>query len=42
MNSLGGWDDVCSVGTKVIIDSMKKFNVKRIITCSSLGAGDSY
>lgn len=42
MNSLGGWDDVCSFGTKVIIESMKKYNVKKIITCSSLGVGDSY
>lgn len=42
INSLGGWDDVASKGTQVIINAMKEKNVKRIITCSSLGVGDSY
>ena len=42
INSLGGWDDVCSKGTKIIIDAMKENKIRRIITCSSLGVGDSY
>ena len=42
LNSLGGWDDVCSKGTEKIIKSMKQYNKKRIITCSSLGVGSSY
>ena len=42
LNSLGGVGDVCSKGTDSIIFSMKRFNIKRIITCSSLGVGDSY
>ena len=42
INSLGGWDDVCSKGTEVIVKAMKEKNVKRIITCTSLGVGDSY
>jgi len=42
INSLGGSDDIASKGTKVIIDAMKEKNVKRIITCTSLGVGDSY
>lgn len=40
--SLGGWDDVCSKGTEKIIHVMNEKNVKRIITCTSLGCGDSY
>lgn len=42
INSLGGWDKVCSEGTKIIVESMKKNGVKKIITCTSLGVGDSY
>lgn len=42
INSLGGLDDIASKGTKVIIDAMKEKNIKRIITCTSLGVGDSY
>ena len=42
INSLGGTDNISSNGTKVIIDVMKEKNVKRIITCTSLGVGDSY
>jgi putative NADH-flavin reductase len=42
INSLGGRNDVCSKGTERIIFSMKRFSIKRIITCSSLGVGDSY
>jgi len=42
LNSLGGWNDVCSKGTAIIINSMKKYGIKRIITCTSLGVGDSY
>jgi putative NADH-flavin reductase len=42
INSLGGPGNVCSKGTEQIIFSMKRFNIKRIITCSSLGVGDSY
>lgn len=37
---IGG--DVCSKGTEVILKAMKENNVKKIITCSSLGVGDSY
>jgi len=42
VNSLGGWDDVCSKGTELIVRAMKEKNVRRIITCTSLGVGDSY
>lgn len=42
INSLGGWDDVCSKGTEKIIQAMIEKNVKRLITCTSLGCGDSY
>lgn len=42
INSLGGMDNIASQGTKVIINAMKEKNVKRIITCTSLGVGDSY
>ena len=42
INSLGGKDNVCSEGTRIIVDSMKRNGVKRIITCTSLGVGDSY
>ena len=34
--------DICSKGTSVLINEMKKCGVDRIITCSSLGVGDSY
>jgi putative NADH-flavin reductase len=42
INSLGGMNDVCSKGTEKIIKSMKQYNQRRIITCSSLGVGSSY
>ena len=38
----GAGGDICSKGTEVILKAMKNENVKRIITCSSLGVGDSY
>jgi putative NADH-flavin reductase len=38
----GAGIDICSVGTKNIIASMKNLGVRRIITCTSLGVGDSY
>lgn len=34
--------DICSKGTKILLDGMKKNGVKKIITCTSLGTGDSY
>ena len=46
INSLGGSlksdVNICSQGTRVILDAMKDANVKRIITVSSFGVGDSY
>ncbi len=48
INSLGATtlkgvgSDLCSKGTEIIIKSMKLNSIKRIITCSSLGVGDSY
>lgn len=34
--------DICSKGTEVILRVMKKLKIKKILTCSSLGVGDSY
>jgi len=34
--------DVCSKGTEKILEGMKNNGIKKIITCSSLGTGDSY
>lgn len=34
--------NICSKGTEVIISVMKKLKLKKMITCSSLGVGDSY
>jgi len=42
LNTIGGEDNISSKGTQIIIDAMKEKNIKRIITCSSLGVGESY
>jgi len=34
--------DICSVGTRNILDAMKVEGVKRIVTVSSMGVGDSW
>ena len=36
-----GWD-LCSKGTDIIVKAMKENGLKKIITCTSLGTGDSY
>lgn len=36
-----GWD-LCSKGTENIVKAMKENGLKKIITCTSLGTGDSY
>lgn len=45
INSLGSTsnnpDNVCTVGTRNIIAAMKKFGVRRLITVTALGVGDS-
>lgn len=38
----GNGVDICSKGTEIILNSMKKLGPKKIITCTSLGTGDSY
>ncbi len=45
INSLGGTknnpDNVCTIGTRHIIGMMKNFGVKRLLTVTALGVGDS-
>lgn len=46
INSLGSTpnnpDDVCTRGTQNIIRAMQRFGVRRLITVTALGVGDSY
>lgn len=46
INSLGGTAnnpiDICTRGTKQIIQAMNKYGVRRLITVTALGVGDSY